>query len=114
MGVDRPMLNYEAKDEVFQSCLLHIRSLSECTISYSNLDLAVLGLSYSFSSWSMINVSKIVINFNTGAFIPATLNLASHKADQLFASCDQQGSNLKLKFEVKLSLLAKTIFLSAD
>ena len=37
------MLNYLAKDKVFQSRLLHTRSLSECTISYGNLDLAVSG-----------------------------------------------------------------------
>ena len=74
------------------------------------MDLAVLRLSYSFSSWPMVSVSKIVINFNTGAFIPATLNSASYKANPLSASCDQKGSNLKLKFEAKLSLLAKNVF----
>ena len=58
--------------------------------------------------------AKSVMNFKTGAFIPAILNLASHKANQLSASCDQKGGNLKLKFEVKLSLLAENVFSSAD
>ena len=59
----------------------------------------------------MVNVSKIVRNFKTGASIPAIVNLALHKANQLSASCDQKGGNLKLKFEVKLS---QNILLWAD
>ena len=62
----------------------------------------------------MVNVSKIVMNFKTGAFILAVLNLASHQANQLSASCDHKGGNLKLNFEIKLSLLEENVFLSAD
>ena len=65
---------------------------------------------YNLSSWPVVNVSKIIMYFKTGAFIPAILNLASSKANQLSASCDQKEGNLKLKFEVKLSLLAKMFY----
>ena len=50
------------------------------------------------------------MNFKTGASTPAILNLVSQKTDQLFASCNQKGSKLKLKFEVKLSLLEENVF----
>ena len=54
------------------------------------------------------------MNFKTGGFIPAVLNFASHQANQLSVSCDHKGGNLKLKFEVKLPLLQKNVFLLAD
>ena len=72
------------------------------------------GISYSFLSWPMVNVSKIIMNFKTGASIPAIVNLPSPKANQRSTSCNQKGSNLKLKFEVKLSQLAENVFLLAD
>ena len=69
---------------------------------------------YNFSSWPMVNVSKIVMSFKTNTSIPVILNLASHKANQLFALCNQKDSNLKLKFEAKLLLSAENVFLLAD
>ena len=89
------MLNYLTKVRVFKSRLSHTRPLSECTISYSNLDFAVLEYRIAFQ----VNVSKIVMNFKTGASMSAIVNLASHKSNQLFASCDEKSGNLKLKFE---------------
>ena len=50
------------------------------------------------------------MNFKTGASISAILNLVSQKANQLSASCDQKGGNLKLKFEANLSLLEENVF----
>ena len=57
-----------------------------------------------------VKISKIVMNFKTGASIPAIINLASHKVNRLSTLCDYQGGDLKLKLEVKLSLLAEIIF----
>ena len=41
---------------------------------------------HSFSSWTVNNVSKIVINFNSGTSIPTTVNFAPYKTSQLFTS----------------------------
>ena len=90
-----------------RSRLLHTRPLPECTIPYSTQDLAVLGYRTTFQLGPRLNVSKIVMNFKTGASIPAIVNLASRKANQLFASRNQKDGILKLKSEVKISLLAE-------